>query len=160
MRAVQEKVCQHRTMGCDWNPVKLTGCRKVKCDKLSPCSSCRTSGFICKPVQRSRLPRGRTGKIKKRNISLEDKVLRLEQLLEAVEKQVYDDGAPVDQGTSSSEHVSNHTRRVHTANKVENLVARDFWIALSNEVSLLAAGLNTLLLCRRTSTCDSVVMEG
>lgn len=111
-------------------------------------------------MQRLRLPRGRTGKIKKRNISLEDKVIRLEHLLEAVEKQIYDGGAPVDQGTSSSEHASDHARKVHTANKVENLVARDFWIALSNEVSLLAAGLNTLLLCRRTNTRDSLFMEG
>ncbi|KAH6871769.1 C6 transcription factor [Thelonectria olida] len=33
--------------------------RKVKCDKLAPCSNCVSHGLVCKPVQRLRLPRGR-----------------------------------------------------------------------------------------------------
>lgn len=33
--------------------------RKVKCDKLKPCSNCASSGVVCVPIQRLRLPRGR-----------------------------------------------------------------------------------------------------
>lgn len=33
--------------------------RKVKCDKLNPCSNCISLGVACIPVHRLRLPRGR-----------------------------------------------------------------------------------------------------
>lgn len=33
--------------------------RKVKCDKLNPCSNCVSSKVACLPIQRLRLPRGR-----------------------------------------------------------------------------------------------------
>ncbi|KAJ9285618.1 transcriptional regulator family: Fungal Specific TF [Paecilomyces variotii] len=33
--------------------------RKVKCDKLNPCTSCASSGTACVPIYRTRLPRGR-----------------------------------------------------------------------------------------------------
>ncbi|KAH6981652.1 hypothetical protein BKA56DRAFT_584252 [Ilyonectria sp. MPI-CAGE-AT-0026] len=33
--------------------------RKVKCDKLNPCSNCVSSRVACVPIQRLRLPRGR-----------------------------------------------------------------------------------------------------
>lgn len=33
--------------------------RKVKCDKLTPCSNCVSHGIYCRPIQRLRLPRGR-----------------------------------------------------------------------------------------------------
>lgn len=33
--------------------------RKVKCDKLSPCTNCSKAGVACIPVRRKRLPRGR-----------------------------------------------------------------------------------------------------
>ncbi|KAE8382501.1 hypothetical protein BDV26DRAFT_5613 [Aspergillus bertholletiae] len=38
------------------------GCtkRKTKCDKLIPCTNCRNSGTLCIPVERKRLPRGRS----------------------------------------------------------------------------------------------------
>ena len=32
--------------------------RKVKCDKLEPCTNCISSGVICVPIHRLRLPRG------------------------------------------------------------------------------------------------------
>ena len=38
--------------------------RKVRCDKNTPCSSCQANCLQCVSVQRARLPRGRTGKIK------------------------------------------------------------------------------------------------
>ncbi|KAJ5629663.1 hypothetical protein N7528_003320 [Penicillium herquei] len=33
--------------------------RKVKCDKLTPCTNCAASGTVCVPIYRTRLPRGR-----------------------------------------------------------------------------------------------------
>lgn len=33
--------------------------RKVKCDKLDPCTNCCSSGITCVPIYRNRLPRGR-----------------------------------------------------------------------------------------------------
>ncbi|KAJ5497178.1 hypothetical protein N7463_009165 [Penicillium fimorum] len=33
--------------------------RKLKCDKLDPCSNCTSSGVACVPIYRPRLPRGR-----------------------------------------------------------------------------------------------------
>ncbi|GKZ27197.1 hypothetical protein AbraIFM66951_005120 [Aspergillus brasiliensis] len=41
------------------------GCteRKKKCDKLIPCTNCRNCGVICVPIERRRLPRGRTRRI-------------------------------------------------------------------------------------------------
>ncbi|EFR03598.1 C6 zinc finger domain-containing protein [Nannizzia gypsea CBS 118893] len=32
--------------------------RKVKCDKLDPCTNCASAGVVCIPVRRPRLPRG------------------------------------------------------------------------------------------------------
>ncbi|CEO60620.1 hypothetical protein PMG11_05237 [Penicillium brasilianum] len=61
--------------------------RKVKCDKLSPCTSCVRLGFVCVPVERARLPRGRTRKPSERltgNKELIDRVTKLEQLLKNV----------------------------------------------------------------------------
>ncbi|PWY94983.1 hypothetical protein BO94DRAFT_507818 [Aspergillus sclerotioniger CBS 115572] len=42
--------------------LSCVGCtkRKVKCDRLIPCTNCRTAGVLCVPVERRRLPRGRS----------------------------------------------------------------------------------------------------
>lgn len=60
--------------------------RKVKCDKLSPCSSCVQIGLTCHAVRRARLPRGRAmlarGKTSRPHSELVDRVTKLEQLLE------------------------------------------------------------------------------
>ncbi|GFF94872.1 hypothetical protein IFM53868_07737 [Aspergillus udagawae] len=45
--------------------------RKVKCDKLYPCTSCRKANFACVPVERTRLPRGRSAKTKKKRFQEE-----------------------------------------------------------------------------------------
>lgn len=60
--------------------------RKIKCDKLSPCTNCQRFGTICIPVERARLPRGRTGRpVLERapdsDGELRDRVARIEQLL-------------------------------------------------------------------------------
>ncbi|KKK21019.1 hypothetical protein ARAM_005099 [Aspergillus rambellii] len=63
--------------------------RKVKCDKLHPCTNCRKSNVICVPVERPRLPRGRSGRTRlvkdareDYGIDLRDRVAMLEQLVE------------------------------------------------------------------------------
>lgn len=61
--------------------------RKVKCDKLSPCTSCQRLGFVCIPVERARLPRGRTRKgpaVANSDKELADRVAKLEDLLKRV----------------------------------------------------------------------------
>jgi hypothetical protein len=62
--------------------------RKVKCDKLSPCTSCQRLGVVCVPVERARLPRGRTRKPTERIVGsdkeLAERVAKLEKLLKKV----------------------------------------------------------------------------
>ncbi|KAF7181804.1 hypothetical protein CNMCM7691_001101 [Aspergillus felis] len=45
--------------------------RKVKCDKLHPCTSCRKASIECVPVERTRLPRGRSAKKKNKRFQEE-----------------------------------------------------------------------------------------
>ncbi|KAJ5835730.1 Transcription factor [Penicillium robsamsonii] len=61
--------------------------RKVKCDKSSPCTSCQRLGLVCVPVERARLPRGRTRKSERivgSDKELSERVARLEKLLKTV----------------------------------------------------------------------------
>ncbi|KAG5936353.1 hypothetical protein E4U53_000248 [Claviceps sorghi] len=44
--------------------------RKLKCDKLDPCTNCTSSGVTCMPVYRPRLPRGRHARRSRNNSSL------------------------------------------------------------------------------------------
>lgn len=56
--------------------------RKIKCDKLSPCSNCQKAGVHCEPVRRKRLPRGRhTSRLGGSTDDLRDKIDRLEALV-------------------------------------------------------------------------------
>ncbi|OJJ46854.1 hypothetical protein ASPZODRAFT_15546 [Penicilliopsis zonata CBS 506.65] len=55
--------------------------RKIKCDKLMPCSHCRKAGIICESVQRKRLPRGRYAR--NSNHRLREKIEKLETLVNA-----------------------------------------------------------------------------
>lgn len=43
--------------------------RKLKCDKLDPCTNCTSSGVTCVPVYRPRLPRGRHARRSRENSS-------------------------------------------------------------------------------------------
>lgn len=43
--------------------------RKLKCDKLDPCTNCTSSGVVCVPVYRPRLPRGRHARRARNNTS-------------------------------------------------------------------------------------------
>lgn len=60
--------------------------RKIKCDKLSPCTNCQRLGTLCMPVERARLPRGRTvrpamQRAPESDSDLRDRVSRIEQIL-------------------------------------------------------------------------------
>lgn len=60
--------------------------RKVKCDKLSPCTNCQRFGIVCVPVERARLPRGRsrrvvTGQPSGSETNLSDRVSNLESVV-------------------------------------------------------------------------------
>jgi hypothetical protein len=51
---VQEAAARPPQLSCE-----LCRDRKVKCDKLDPCSNCESAGVTCVPIYRHRLPRGR-----------------------------------------------------------------------------------------------------
>ncbi|KAL4895242.1 fungal-specific transcription factor domain-containing protein [Aspergillus ambiguus] len=59
--------------------------RKVKCDKLNPCTNCQRLGATCVPVERARLPRGRSKRAANEppgdESVLRDRVSRLEDLV-------------------------------------------------------------------------------
>lgn len=75
--------------------------RKVKCDKLDPCTSCQRLNLVCVPVERARLPRGRTRKHTDRitgtDKELSDRVARLEKLLKRVANE-----RPAEESTSTT----------------------------------------------------------
>ncbi|PYI12667.1 hypothetical protein BO78DRAFT_457084, partial [Aspergillus sclerotiicarbonarius CBS 121057] len=54
-KATQRQIASTTRLSCE-------GCtkRKVKCDRLIPCTNCRNTGVLCVPVERRRLPRGRS----------------------------------------------------------------------------------------------------
>ena len=58
--------------------------RKVKCDKRTPCSACVQAGALCETVRRARLPRGRSGNVKK--ATLEKRLSKLEAMLTQVQE--------------------------------------------------------------------------
>ena len=60
--------------------------RKVKCDKLSPCANCQRFGIVCEPIERARLPRGRSGRLvtgqpSGSEANLRDRVSKLEDVI-------------------------------------------------------------------------------
>lgn len=63
--------------------LSCTNCRhrKVKCDKLSPCSACRRSNIECVFPTRPFKPRGRQGGSRARNEEITKRLNRLEGLM-------------------------------------------------------------------------------
>ncbi|KAI9687327.1 MAG: hypothetical protein M1822_002370 [Bathelium mastoideum] len=114
--------------------------RKTKCDKLAPCSACRKAGIACVPVQRARLPRGRSGVNSKQSGTLRDRVRRLESLVQRIES------TPPESNSSSS---ANHRSKVERISSLDQpnpsqlgYVSGDFWSALSEEVAGIREILN------------------
>ena len=104
--------------------------RKTKCDKDVPCSACRNAGISCTALERARLPRGRSGKTRNTNTILDTRVARLECLVKQLEAQGY----------TNADHAGERVMAegaptIQTSTKMNQLVAKDFWIALSEEVT-------------------------
>ncbi|KAJ6072971.1 hypothetical protein N7467_011056 [Penicillium canescens] len=87
--------------------------RKVRCDKLSPCTSCQRLGLVCVPVERARLPRGRTRKPAERvggsDKELSERVAKLEALLRKVATERDSDADAI---VTEASHPSAEVRRV------------------------------------------------
>ena len=75
--------------------------RKVKCDKLDPCTNCRIAGVSCQPVHRRRLPRGRHVRNGSNDNDLRERVQRLEALIVSL------DAAGTLSAPGSSTHLAN-----------------------------------------------------
>ncbi|KAJ5081671.1 hypothetical protein NUU61_009935 [Penicillium alfredii] len=87
--------------------------RKVKCDKLSPCTSCQRLGFVCVPVERARLPRGRARRSAEKAFGsdkeLADRVAKLEKLLKTVaNERDSDSGHGVPPSVAPSDSIPEH----------------------------------------------------
>jgi hypothetical protein len=114
--------------------------RKIRCNKGSPCASCKNANLPCHTVQRARLPRGKSGKAGRQNRVLEDRVARIEGLL-AQQMESRDGLDSTSSGcqisTPSTDSVAepdNVASTLHAGTKVAGFVAPDFWTALSQEV--------------------------
>ena len=60
---------------------ELCHARKVKCDKLKPCTNCKSAGVACQPIHRKRLSRGRHVRNVAADRDLRERVQRLETLI-------------------------------------------------------------------------------
>ena len=111
--------------------------RKVRCNKASPCSACRTAGFQCHTVQRARLPRGKSGKGRAHNSKLEERVARIEGLLAQ-----NTENSPQFRNTANEDpqntlpSLSIQSGTVHDGDEsAATFMASDFWATLSEEVN-------------------------
>lgn len=102
--------------------------RKRKCDKNVPCSTCKQAGLQCEVVQRARLPRGRSGKIRSKNKGLESRVGRIEELLKQAQ-------LPTGHGEGESSNSDPEACQFNPSGKLGEFVAPNFWSALSKEVA-------------------------
>ncbi|KAI0153089.1 hypothetical protein GGR57DRAFT_513333 [Xylariaceae sp. FL1272] len=107
--------------------------RKKRCDKGNPCSSCVDAGIHCDIVQRSRLPRGRSGLQRTKNSELEDRIIRIENLLKNAP-------TPSNHMPAASVHPSRPDLAVPVAideatGTESGFIAPQFWATLTREVA-------------------------
>lgn len=105
--------------------------RKVKCDKLSPCTNCQRYGSVCIPVERARLPRGRSRPTADRPSGpvpeLETRMKRLEGMLRDLTR-----------GENRSNNAPT-TRGTPLPAAGESYLGNSFWEDLMHQVSRFAA---------------------
>ena len=82
--------------------------RKVKCDKLNPCTNCASAGVPCVPVHRLRLPRGRHAH---RSVAIDEDLKRRIRRLEAL----INDSGRADAMAGAAGHVEQVSRAKHVA---------------------------------------------
>lgn len=120
--------------------------RKIKCDKLDPCTACQKAGVKCESIRRKRLPRGRhiTKSESRSNArdSLKEKIDRLEALVNVAlsESDGKGDGSgasvrresptTMEKGASSSNSLqwSNGSKPAHVP------MNSRFWASVINEI--------------------------
>ncbi|RJE24243.1 hypothetical protein PHISCL_03403 [Aspergillus sclerotialis] len=120
--------------------------RKVKCDKLSPCTNCQRYGSVCIPVERARLPRGRSRKTADRPSGpvpeLEARMKRLEGMLRDLTR---------------GENSSNHASTTHPGTPLpaagESYLGNSFWEDLMHQ-----AGNDTTYLNEDLATYETLFM--
>jgi hypothetical protein len=105
--------------------------RKAKCNKEVPCSACVRAGIRCDIVERARLPRGRSGRTKERNATLERRVSQLEALLQANPSLAACSDKEGDNAIKSVET----TQRWPGGESPAGFVAQEFWAALAEEIA-------------------------
>lgn len=123
--------------------------RKVRCDKQTPCATCKATGADCRPVVRQRLPRGRH--VKPKDDAKHD---RLEQRLAELEGLLKSQNATTPSSTSTGQaHISTQSppsnafataisigpQKAHSQSQANSLatspVAHAYWNDLTEQVS-------------------------
>lgn len=124
--------------------------RKVKCDKLNPCTNCQRLGTRCVPVERARLPRGRSGRPATerpgdQDANLKDRVAKLETIIRelarggnqtsarAILAAAVDEGSQA--GSSDGEHGDDDDSQPGSVRTPDTYLGSSFWASLLNEVS-------------------------
>ena|ERR1700733_11789761 len=111
--------------------------RKVRCDKLNPCSTCTATGATCKPVYRKRRPRGRHVKsLGAENKDLHQRLARLEEL---VANQIPTEPLTLSSSATTPCSQITTTSSVSGTNRTASprYIANDFWVDLVDTVSAL-----------------------
>ncbi|GKZ29020.1 hypothetical protein AbraIFM66950_002541 [Aspergillus brasiliensis] len=123
--------------------------RKVKCDKLNPCTNCQRLRTRCVPVERARLPRGRSGRPATerpgdQDASLKDRVSKLENIIRelarggdqasarAILAAAVDEGSQA--GSSDGEHGDDDDSQPGRVRTPDTYLGSSFWASLLNEV--------------------------
>lgn len=116
--------------------------RKARCDKLNPCSNCRRAGVKCNPVERQRLPRGRSGAKRAHNTELKARISRLENLITHRDEDHSTYPKIAGQGEVDSGSAINQASNAQLEAEPRGLnrfVGGSFWGSLTNEVGVLVA---------------------
>jgi hypothetical protein len=107
--------------------------KKTKCDKKSPtCTACANAGVRCQTVQRARLPRGRSGKARAKNVAIELRVGRLEALLQ---RNVEDFEHSANRNDKIVRDCDAPFRNFQPKSTLDTYVASEFWSTLSDEIA-------------------------
>lgn len=121
--------------------------RKVKCDKLDPCTNCQRLGARCVPVERARLPRGRSGRLAierpgDQDANLKDRVSKLESIIRDLAR----GGSQASARAILAAAVEESAQDGHTSlgeddaqgggiHRPDTYLGSSFWANLLNEVS-------------------------
>lgn len=117
------------------------GCRKrkVRCDRMKPCSNCKQHRTACIISHDGARPRGRLGGRRGNRESIHARLARLEGLLETLEQSHTEGQLPTPE--ASDELVENDKRHGSEArqdsNKLYHYAAGPIWIRLSEQVDNL-----------------------